>query len=470
MKQNKHIHFVGIKGVGMAPLAIIAKEAGFIVTGCDLDEVFITDEVLEKAQIDIKTGFSVGHLEGVDLLITTGAHGGFDHPEVRKAKEMGIIIWTQGQAVGEFMKGEIFGKNLKGIAVSGTHGKTTTTAMIASILKDNRLDPSFLVGTGNIPFLDSSGHFGKGEYFVAEADEYATEPKYDLTPKLLWQKPYFAVITNIELDHPDLYASVEDLYKAFLAFSQNIAVNGGLVLNIDDEITRRLSKNVVGHVVTYGFSKDADFYVDRIHVDKEKMYFWINNKETSLGEFSLNVTGDHNALNALAAIVIGLELGLSLANIKSALTKFHGTRRRFEYIKDLENGAILYDDYAHHPTEIKSTLQAFKKTFPNKKILCIFQPHTYSRTKKLFDQFKYSLSFADEVIVTDIYSSAREEKDDSVSSQMLVNEIAKIFGKVKYIENLPNVVKYVNENMYNSDWVILTMGAGNIYKISEELK
>jgi UDP-N-acetylmuramate--alanine ligase len=204
MKKNKHIHFVGIKGVGMAPLAIIAKEAGFIVSGCDIPEEFITDEILKKAGIDFSSSFSPEHITDVDLVITTGAHGGFDHPEVVRAKELGIEIWTQGQAVGEFMKGDIFGKTIKGISVSGTHGKTTTTAMIAAILKDNRLDPSFLIGTGNIPFLNSSGHFGKGEYFVAEADEYATEPKYDLTPKLLWQKPEIAVITNVELDHPEI--------------------------------------------------------------------------------------------------------------------------------------------------------------------------------------------------------------------------------------------------------------------------
>jgi UDP-N-acetylmuramate--alanine ligase len=199
------------------------------------------------------------------------------------------------------------------------------------------------------------------------------------------------------------------------------------------------------------------------------MYFWVNSKDTVLGEFLLNVTGDHNALNALAAIIVCMEIGLSISDIKSSLSKFMGTRRRFEYIKDLSTGAVLYDDYAHHPTEIKSTLSAFRKTFPNKKILCIFQPHTYSRTKKLFDQFKYSLSLADEVIIADIYSSEREEKDDSVSSQMLANEITKIFSKVKYVKNLPDMVKYVNEKAYNSEWVVVTMGAGNIYKIAEDL-
>lgn len=470
MKKIKSIHFVGIKGVGMTPLAVIAKETGFKVTGCDIAEEFITDEILKKAGIEVLENFSVDHIQNADLIITTGAHGGFDHPEVIAAKEAGIKIWTQGQAVGEFMKGDIFGKSFEGISVSGTHGKTTTTALIASVLKSNLLDPSFVIGTGNIPYLNSSGHYGKGKYFVAEADEYATEPKYDRTPKLLWQKPQIAVITNIELDHPDLYESVEDLYKAFHKFTANVARDGAVVMCIDDPYTQRLSQNITGNVITYGFSKNADFYIEKVSIQKEKMFFWVNSKNAMLGEFMLNVTGDHNALNALAAIIVGLEIGLSVQNIRTALTKFGGTRRRFEYIKDLESGAAMYDDYAHHPTEIKKTILAFRQTFPSKKILCIFQPHTYSRTKKLFEQFKYSLGTVDELIVLDIYSSAREEKDESVSSRMLVDEISKFFSKVKYLGSLTDVVKYVDAKSYNNEWIVLTMGAGNVYKIADSLK
>src|SRR3989344_8388377 len=433
MKKIKSIHFVGIKGVGMTPLGVIAKEAGIKVTGCDLDEEFITDESLEKAGIKPEAGFSSSHIQGVDLVITTGAHGGFDHIEVIEAKKAGIEVWTQGQAVGEFMKGDIFGKTFEGISVSGTHGKTTTTAIIATILKENKMDPSFVIGTGNVPYLNSSGHYGKGKYFVAEADEYASEPKYDKTPNLLWQKPYIAVITNIELDHQDLYADERELQDAFLSFTNNILQNGRLVICIDDVNSKDLADKTLANKITYGFSKNANFYVEKVHIESEKMFFWVNSGNANLGEFMLNVTGEHNALNALAATVVCLELGISLQQIKSALLKFKGSRRRFEYIKNLDSGAIVYDDYAHHPTEIKKTLLAFKKTFPNKKIICIFQPHTYSRTKKLFEQFVYSFSDADELILTDIYPSQREEKDESISSNHLKNKISDFFSKVSYL-------------------------------------
>lgn len=469
MKKLKSIHFVGIKGVGMTPLAIIAKQAGFKVSGCDVDEEFITDQALIKEEIKPQAGFSLSHIQNVDLVITTGAHGGFDHIEVVEAKKRGIKVWTQGQAVGEFMKGDIFGRSFEGISVSGTHGKTTTTAMIATILRENKLDPSFVIGTGNVPYLASCGHFGKGKYFVAEADEYATEPKYDKTPKLLWQKPSIAVITNIELDHPDLYESIVHLKEAFYSFSNNISIDGSLIACIDDIETQSVVKRVAGKVITYGFSKNAQFHIDKVSIEKERMFFWIQNGNTNLGEFMLSVTGEHNALNALAAVIVCLEIGLSLENIKKGLMKFTGSRRRFEFIKDLQNGAALYDDYAHHPTEIRKTLLAFRKTFPNKKILCIFQPHTHSRTKKLFEEFKYSFSDASELILVDIYSSAREEIDNSVSSELLKNEIAKVFNKVAHFSDLTDVIKYVDKKAYGNDWIVLTMGAGNIYKIADKL-
>lgn len=453
----------------MTPLAVIAKEAGIKVSGCDIDSEFITDEVLEKAGIKPLVEFSSSHIQDVDLVITTGAHGGYDNPEVIAAKNLKIEVWTQGQAVGEFMKGDIFKKVFDGISVSGSHGKTTTTALIAVILKECRLDPTFLVGTGNIAYLNSCGHFGKGKYFVAEADEYASEPKYDKTPKLLWQKPHIAVITNIELDHPDLYDNIEDLKKAFIKFTNNVSSKGCVVACVDDRETENLTKEISGRIITYGFSKNADFYIDKVSIEKEKMFFWVNSGNASLGEFILNITGEHNALNALAAIVVCLELGISISSIKAGLTKFNGSKRRAEYIKDLESGAILYDDYAHHPTEIKKTLQAFKKTFVNRKILCIFQPHTYSRTKKLFEQFKYSFSNADEVIFIDIYSSQREEKDTSVSSSILSNEVSKILPKTQYLPSISDVVEYVDQKGYGSDWLILTMGAGDVYKIASML-
>jgi UDP-N-acetylmuramate--alanine ligase len=465
--RKKKIHFVGIKGVGVAPLAIIAKEAGFTVSGCDIEEEFITDESLSKAGIIPQVGFDPLHVKGIDLVITTGAHGGFDNPEVKEAKKIGIDIWTQGEAVGEFMSGEIFGKALEGVSVAGSHGKTTTTAMIATILSTSGLDPSFLIGTANAASLPNAGHFGKGNIFVAEADEYSTEPKYDKTPKFLWQKPNILVITNIELDHPDLFDNIEQLSGEFLKFAKQI--DGKVVACLDDPQVRKLRKEVGEKMITYGFAKDADFVVKKISPNKDGLFFWVENKGTSIGEFMLNVTGEHNALNALAAVITCIELGVSIEAIKKGLISFKGTKRRFEFIKELETGALLFDDYAHHPTEIDKTLLAFKQSYPDKKILCIFQPHTYSRTKKLFEQFSKSFDKADRTVFADIYSSLREEKDLSVSSEMLCNSLKQRGKESYYFPKLSNVVEYVVSQNLDSNWLVVTMGAGDIYKIKDSL-
>jgi len=453
----------------MTPLAIIAKEAGFKVSGCDLDEEFITDVLLKRAGIKPLVGFSKDHLSACDLVITTGAHGGFENMEVIEAKSLGIPVWTQGQAVGKFMSGELFKDSFEGISVSGSHGKTTTTAMIATVLKENKQDPTFLIGTGDIPSLGSSGHFGKGQYFVAEADEYATEPKYDKTPKFLWQHPQIGVITNIEFDHPDLYSSMDQLRQAFLNFAKNIKPEGTLVACADDLETVKVIKQYSGKVITYGFSKSADFNLQRVNTAPEKTFFWVHAKDTLLGEFSLNIAGDYNALNALATIVACLELGVSIENIKRGLLSFRGTKRRSEFVGKTASGALVYDDYAHHPTEIKNTLATFRKIYPNKKIVCIFQPHTYSRTKSLFEQFISSFSAVSSLILVDIFPSLREIADNTVSSKLLADNISEIQKEVIYISKLSDVVKYLDQKSFEDNYIIITMGAGDVYKIGKEL-
>src|SRR5258708_1273442 len=222
----------------MTPLALIAKQANITVTGCDVDEKFITDESLQASKITPLIGFSQNHLQEVDLVVTTGAHGGFMNPEVQSAKEKNIPVLTQGEAIGLFMQGDILGRNsFYGISVAGSHGKTTTTALIASVLSYNNDDPTYVIGTGNIPVLGAPGKYGSGKYFIAEADEYATEPQMNKTPKFLWQHPTVEVITNIELDHPDMYHSYEEIQKAFNLFTKNIAADVLLILNNYDPST-----------------------------------------------------------------------------------------------------------------------------------------------------------------------------------------------------------------------------------------
>lgn len=468
MDNVKKIHFTGIKGVGMTPLAIIAKEAGIEVTGADVADVYITDILLGKAGITPLIGFSPDHIKDIDLLITTGAHGGFDNVEVKKAKEQKIPVITQAEAVGLFMSGSIFGQEeINGISVAGCHGKTTTTAMIATLLKFAKKDPSFLIGTGEIPFLGSSGHHGKGNYFIAEADEYATEPTYDKTPKFLWQHPDTLVVTNIDYDHPDLYPTFESLVAAYQQFMFQVLDSGGNIIACgDDAEIQKITEIKKRKIITYGFNSNNNYVLSDIEQIVGGMTFHISSEGKDIGEFSLSVLGEHNALNATAAVIVGLEKGLTIEEIKAGLTKFTGTKRRLEYIGQTISGAHVYDDYAHHPTEIQKTLSALRKRYEKSNIICVFQPHTYSRTKILFDQFKDSFSDASSVILTDIYASQREGVDSSVSSKMLKDAIG---SQALYFPTLNEVTDYLEKKAYGSDTILVTMGAGDVYTVAYEL-
>lgn len=453
----------------MTPLAIIAKEAGLTVSGSDVREEFITDEALAKSHITISSGFSKDNLKDPDLLITTGAHGGFDNPQVKEGKSRKIPVWTQGQAAGEFMKGDIFGRSFSGISVAGSHGKTTTAAIVATILSENNLDPTYLIGTSSIDSLGLPGHYGSGKYFVSEADEYATEPEYDKRPKFLWQHPEIAIITNIELDHPDLYENVERLRENFLLFARGIKKSGVLILCGDDEENKKLIKDYSGNIITYGFSPANDFVIEKYRQVQGKTNFLVSSHGTILSEFSLRLPGQFNSSNALSAIITGVETGLSVEKIKNALTSYRGAKRRFEYIGKLTSGALLFDDYAHHPTEIKKTLKTFCETFKNKKIVCIFQPHTFSRTKVFFEDFTNSFSYADIAVITDIYPSLREKNDPDVSSKLLVEKMSVVHKNVFFLPEIPDVIKYISQKNFDENFVVITMGAGDIYKVKEGL-
>jgi UDP-N-acetylmuramate--alanine ligase len=450
MTKVKSIHFVGIKGVGMTPLAIIAKEAGITVTGSDIADEFITDISLKRAGIIPQSGFLESHVGNVDLVITTGAHGGFNNAEVLEAKRKNIKILTQGEAVGVFMDGVIFGRKFTGISITGTHGKTTTTAMVATILKSCGKDPSFLIGTSDASSLGAPGHFGKGEYFVAEADEYMTEPAFDKTIKHMWQHPKIAVITTIEFDHPDAYSSLDDTRQKFLAFANQLPANGVLITWGDDPQVKKLLSEYKGKVVTYGSAKQNDFVVDKI-----------------LKDIDLKVFGEHNKLNAAAAFAVASEIGLSFDEIKKGLEEFRGSKRRAEFIGRLSGGAQVFDDYAHHPTKIQKTLKAFREKFPKSKIVCIFQPHTYSRTKSLFEQFSRSFNDVNVVILTNIYSSLREKPDPTVSMLELAKRIG---GKALFLPEFANVLEYLNAQNFGKNDIIITMGAGDVYKIAGKFK
>jgi UDP-N-acetylmuramate--alanine ligase len=468
MKQK--IHFIGVKGVGMAPLAIIAKEAGFDVSGCDVADEFITDSLLRKAGVTILEGFSKDHLNGIDTVIATGAHGGSRNPEVIEAKNLSLPIFSQGEALSKFQSGEFFNKHNFAISVAGSHGKTTTTAMIATILKSAKQDPSFSIGTGYVPFLESNGHYGQGKYFVAEADEYVVDAEADHTPKFMLLNPDLILITNIDYDHPDIYKSFVDIEKAFLDFSNKLSPDKTLVINGDGQKNQDFIKKFEGQKITYGISPTNQVIIAKITNSAEKTFFRLSRDGQDLGEFVLNIFGEQNVVNAAGSIAACMELGISISEIKEGIAKFRGTKRRSEFIGETKDGALVYDDYGHHPEEIKETLKAFRKRFPKDKIICVFQPHMYSRTKTLLADFINSFDAADEVIITEIFPSFRETPDPNFSAKKIEEGINLKNRKAIFLSKLSDVVKYFEENLPKNNTVVITMGAGDIYKVSESLK
>lgn len=470
MSKAKQIHFVGIKGVGVTPLAIIAKQAGIKVTGSDIAEEFITDQALREVGITPLVGFSPDHIpDRTDLVITTGAHGGYDNVEVKEAKRRGIPVMAKGEAVGAYMRGDILGREFEGIAVAGSHGKTTTTSMLVTILRQCGVDPSYIVGTGSIGKVALPGHLGKGKHFIAESDEYATEPKYDTRAQFLWLKPSIALLTNIELDHPDIYPSLEAVEKTFETFVEQMPHDGVVVGCGDDPRVYSLLRKTLKKSISYGFSPKNKYVITRFHASGAQTFFRVESEGMDMGEFRLQVSGEHNALNGLGATIVALELGIPLERIRHALTTYTGAKRRLEYKGQLESGAYVFDDYAHHPTEIQKTLKGLRERYPKEHIICIFQPHTYSRTKALFTDFMRSFSDSDEVLITDIYTSSREVPDVTISSKMFVDALARQQKEVQYLPSLGDVVEYVEKRRLRENTVLIFMGAGDIYKAIDSL-
>lgn len=458
-EQLKRVYFVGIKGIAMAALAVWAKERGLQVSGSDVDETFPSDPVLKKAGIKAYIGFSETHITGSDkpdLVIYTGAHGGRDNPEVKAAQKLGITVIPHGRALGIAMKEK------RQISIAGSHGKTTTTAMIATVLEYAGLHPSYAVGCGEIRGLGLPGHYGTGEFFVAEADEYITDPSHDNTPRFLWQKPEILVVTNIDYDHPDAYASIDEVQNAFIALKKQQVGLKLTVVNADDPVSQPLLATTShGTVITYGQSRASMYRVFDIAFPSERTTFNLSYHDKVLGEITLKIPGLHNALNAAASAVVCLSAGVSWKNIQLGLTQYQGAKRRFEKIMTT-GGITFYDDYAHHPKEIQATLNASRSWYPKGRIIAIFQPHTYSRTKKLLVDFGRAFSDADIVMATDIYASARENDTLGIDGMTLIREIKKYHGNVIYTPRFEDVRRRVSSLCKSGD-VVIFMGAGDIY-------
>lgn len=457
-------------------MAIIAKEAGLQVKGSDIPQQFITDEILQHNNISFVHSFSedvlaefVGTTEGTDVLvITTSAHGGFDNPQVKWASAMGIRIYTHGQAVGEFMSGELFERSFKGISVAGSHGKTTITGMLSTVFSELGLNPSYVAGTSAIYPLGNPGHFGNGEYFIAEADEYVSEIQYDRKPKLLYQKPLVQIINNIDFDHPDFYESIDQVEKVFREFMEGCNSEGFIAANGDDRRIQEIIQSLPGRkIITYGIGEQNDYSLGNYTESGRSITFEVKRKDGSSSEYTINIPGVHNTLNALSVIVVSEQLGFDRDEIKRALAVFTGTKRRFEIVGSMKNGVVIVDDYAHHPEEITKTLSAARLAYPGKKILCIFQPHTISRTAALLEEFSNSFYGVDQLVLLPVFITQRE-KDVNTENIDILPVFQKNNMSTVLLRETSSVVEYVLGRV-DSDFIVMTMGAGDVYLIGKEL-
>ena len=448
----KHIHLIGIGGVSMSAIAETLKSWGFEVTGSDLNSSRITDKLNEHG-IRTVIGHNLDDCENADLVIYNAAIPE-DDPEMCLAREKNIPTVGRGKFVGFLTK-----KYKEAICVSGTHGKTTTTSMLSSCFLEAKLDPSIEVGA-YLNLIDGNYRIGKSEYFILESCEYKAN--------FLNFFPDTAIILNIDNDHLDFYKTFENVVKAFQKFASLVDENGLLVVNGDDKNCLSLKEYAKSKFVTYGIENDNCNYVAKnIKFDDNGFANFDVYKD---GEFfeniELSVTGKHNVLNSLATIAVSDYYKISKDNIKDGLKKFTGASRRLEYKGEFGDNIRVFDDYAHHPTEILATYSAVK----NKKYhesWVIFQPHTFSRTKTHLDAFAEVLSKFDNIILTDIYA-AREKDEKIVSSKDIVNKIEKLGKKAKYIPEFKDIVTELKKNAKKDD-IIITLGAGTITNLGPML-
>lgn len=442
----KNVHFVGIGGISMSGLAQILLNSGYNVTGSDIND----SNIINKLKINGATVFmphDPKNVEGAELVVYTAAVKQ-DNCELVRAKELGIPVIDRAEFLGMIMK-----KYSYGIAIAGSHGKTTTTSMVSIIFKNAGLDPTVLVG-GEIEAINGNVRVGNSEYFITESCEYFES--------FLKFNPFVAAILNIEKDHLDYFKDLDHIMSAFEKFAKLVPEKGSLVVCSDNENAMGISKRVNCKVLTYGIKNKADFSARNIKYNKfGHPTFEVKHNHKKIGTFSLSIPGEHNVLNALAAITIAYNACISMKVVKESLREFKGTHRRFD-IQGSRNNITVVDDYAHHPTEIKATLHAAKQ-FPHKKIWCVFQPHTYTRTQTLFDEFSEAFYDADKVIITDIYA-AREKDTGLIHPSELVESINKYSANAIYKNDFKGIADLIAHEAKPGD-LIFTMGAGDVFKL-----
>jgi UDP-N-acetylmuramate--alanine ligase len=448
----RHIHLVGIGGIGMSGIAeVLLSIGGFRVTGSDLRHSSITDN-LERMGATIFEGHRAENVIGADVIVTSSAIRK-DNPEVIGARQRQIPVIQRAEMLAELMR--LFPD---GIAVAGTHGKTTTTSMIAHMMTGTSFDPTVVVG-GRVATLGSNARLGRGEYIVVEADES--------DGSLLLLTPTIAVLTNIDSDHLDFFlGGIEQIKQCFTTFVNRVPFYGTIVLCLDDKNAQAIIPNISRRVVSYGMAAQADVSAWQIQTFPDfGSEFSVRAFGKDMGRIRLRVPGMHNVYNALAAVAVGLDLNIEFEKIVATMADFRGADRRFQQ-KGEKDGVIIVDDYGHHPTEIKATLAAAQTS--GRRVITLFQPHRYTRTRDLMDEFARSFYGADVLLVADIYA-ASEDPIEGITSQALVEAIER-FGhrQVEYVGSVMGGVQRIKEISQPGD-LVLTLGAGNVYQAGDEL-
>ena len=439
----KNIHFVGIGGIGMSGIAEILAESGVSVSGCDLRPSAAT-ELLHSRGIPVAIGHDPAHLDGVDMVVVTAAVRGAN-AEVEEARRRGVPVVRRAELLGQIVNEK------RAVGVAGTHGKTTTSAMIALVLEEAGFDPTVLIG-GMVRNFSGNAKRGKSDFLVVEADEY-DRTFHELHPEV-------AVVTNIEADHLEYYGSFDAIVEAFRIFVDGLKPGGAVVACIDDPAVKDLVGRIGNkRVVTYGRTKGADITPTRVRFSGRETSFDV----PGMRSFKLFVPGDHNVLNALAAIAVGRELGISADVIAAGLAKFMGVDRRFQILGNYA-GAIVVDDYAHHPTEIRATLSAARRGYPKRRIVALFQPHLFSRTRDFAHEFAESLREADVAIVAPIYA-AREHPIEGITSRV----IAEASEGIEFLDRSNREIFNELRQRLGPDDIFITMGAGDVHEIAEML-
>ncbi len=445
-----HIHFVGIGGIGMSGIAELLLNLGYKVSGSDLKPSDITERLKTLGGV-IFDGHAADQIKGADVVVKSSAVGD-DNPEVAAAERASVPVIPRAEMLAELMR-------LKySVAVAGAHGKTTTTSMVASVLAWGGLDPTVVIG-GKLRSIGSNAVLGRGDFIVAEADES--------DGSFLKFSPAIAVVTNIDREHLDFYPDLAAIKEVFLSFIDRIPFYGLAVLCLDNEPIQDLIPRIKKRYTTYGMSSQADFQIRDVEFENQQSRFSVYKQGQKLGAILLNLPGIHNVYNATASIAVGIELGVSFDAIKTALETIEGVQRRLE-IKGEKKGITVVDDYGHHPTEIKTTLQAVERCWPARRKVVVFQPHRYTRTQALFDDFTRSFYQSDVLLVLPIYAAGEKEIEGVTGRNLCEGIKAHGHKEVFCAEGFADTVAYLKKNLKSGD-VLLTLGAGDVWQVGMEI-